>query len=36
MDTNAVLDIGMQALLLAAKLAAPVLVTSLVVQCSRW
>jgi len=31
MDTNAVLDIGMQALLLAAKLSAPVLVTSLVV-----
>ena len=31
MDTSAVLDIGMQALLLAAKLAAPVLVTSLVV-----
>ena len=31
MDTSAVLDIGVQALLLAAKLAAPVLVTSLVV-----
>ena len=31
MDTNAVLDIGVQALILAAKLAAPVLVTSLVV-----
>lgn len=31
MDTNAVLDIGMQALLLAAKLSAPVLVTALVV-----
>ena len=31
MDTNAVLDIGMQALILAAKLAAPVLVTALVV-----
>jgi flagellar biosynthetic protein FliQ len=31
MDTNAVLDIGVQALILAAKLSAPVLVTSLVV-----
>jgi flagellar biosynthetic protein FliQ len=31
MDTNAVLDIGVQALILAAKLAAPVLITSLVV-----
>ena len=31
MDTNAVLDIGMQALLLSAKLSAPVLVTALVV-----
>lgn len=31
MDTNAVLDIGLQALLLAGKLAAPVLVTALVV-----
>ena len=31
MDTNAVLDICVQALILAAKLAAPVLVTSLVV-----
>lgn len=31
MDTAAVLDIGAAALLLAAKLAAPVLVTSLVV-----
>jgi flagellar biosynthetic protein FliQ len=31
MDTNAVLDIGSQALLLAAKLCAPVLVTALVV-----
>ncbi len=31
MDTNAVLDIGLDALLLAAKLAAPVLVTALVV-----
>ncbi|KQQ95531.1 MULTISPECIES: flagellar biosynthesis protein FliQ [Microbacteriaceae] len=31
MDTNAVLDIGMQSLLISAKLAAPVLVTALVV-----
>lgn len=31
MDTNAVLDIGLDALLLSAKLAAPVLVTALVV-----
>ncbi|MET1088181.1 MAG: flagellar biosynthesis protein FliQ [Arthrobacter sp.] len=31
MDTNAVLDIGMQGLWVAAKLSAPVLVTSLVV-----
>ncbi len=31
MDTTAVLDIGLQALLLAAKLAAPILVTALVV-----
>ncbi|MGV8978430.1 MAG: flagellar biosynthesis protein FliQ [Cellulomonas sp.] len=31
MDTNAVLDIGMSSLILAAKLAAPVLVTALVV-----
>ncbi|MGW6132132.1 flagellar biosynthesis protein FliQ [Cellulomonas sp. NPDC055163] len=31
MDTNAVLDIGLDALVLAAKLAAPVLVTALVV-----
>ncbi|GAA3795498.1 flagellar biosynthesis protein FliQ [Cellulomonas soli] len=31
MDTTAVLDIGMDALILAAKLAAPVLVTALVV-----
>ncbi len=31
MDTNAVLDIGLQALIAAAKLAAPLLVTSLVV-----
>ena len=31
MDTNAVLDIGLDALVLSAKLAAPVLVTALVV-----
>ncbi|GAA4920147.1 flagellar biosynthesis protein FliQ [Nesterenkonia massiliensis] len=31
MDTNAVLDIGMAGLLTAAKLAAPILITSLVV-----
>ncbi|WP_407344547.1 flagellar biosynthesis protein FliQ [Pengzhenrongella phosphoraccumulans] len=31
MDTNAVLDIGLQSLILAAKLCAPVLVTALVV-----
>ena len=31
MDTNAVLDIGLDALLLAAKLCAPVLVTALVI-----
>jgi flagellar biosynthesis protein FliQ len=31
MDTTAVLDIGLQALLLAAKLAAPILITALVV-----
>ncbi|WP_372698462.1 flagellar biosynthesis protein FliQ [Arthrobacter sp. JSM 101049] len=31
MDTNAVLDIGLSGLLVAAKLAAPVLITSLVV-----
>lgn len=31
MDTNAVLDIGLDALILAAKLCAPVLVTALVV-----
>lgn len=31
MNTNAVLDIGLDALLLAAKLAAPILVTALVV-----
>jgi len=30
-DTNAVLDIGLQGLLVAAKLSAPVLVTALVV-----
>lgn len=31
MDTNAVLDIGLDALVLAAKLCAPVLITALVV-----
>ena len=31
MDTNAVLDIGMQALLVAGKLSAPILITALVV-----
>ncbi|WP_166878277.1 MULTISPECIES: flagellar biosynthesis protein FliQ [unclassified Salinibacterium] len=31
MDTNAVLDIGLQGLLIAAKLAAPILITALVV-----
>lgn len=31
MDTNAVLDIGLDALVMAAKLAAPLLVTALVV-----
>ncbi|PVU83396.1 flagellar biosynthetic protein FliQ [Cellulomonas sp. WB94] len=31
MDTNAVLDIGLSSLILAAKLSAPVLVTALVV-----
>ncbi len=31
MDTNAVLDIGLDALLVAAKLSAPILVTALVV-----
>ena len=31
MDTNAVLDIGLQALLLAGKLCAPVLITALAV-----
>lgn len=31
MNTNAVMDIGMQALLVAAKLAAPILITALVV-----
>ena len=31
MDTNAVLDIGLQGLIVAAKLSAPVLITALVV-----
>lgn len=31
MDTNAVLDIGLQALILAGKLSAPILITALVV-----
>ena len=31
MDANSVLDIGMQALIIAAKLSAPVLITALVV-----
>ena len=31
MDTNAVLDIGLDALIIAAKLAAPILITALVV-----
>ncbi len=31
MDANSVLDIGMQALIVAAKLSAPVLITALVV-----
>ena len=31
MDTNAVLDIGLQSMILAAKLSAPVLITALVV-----
>jgi len=31
MDTNMVLDIGLQALILAAKLSAPMLITALVV-----
>ncbi len=31
MDTNAVLDIGLDALLVAAKLCAPILITALVV-----
>jgi len=31
MDSNAVLDIGLQGLVIAAKLAAPILVTALVV-----
>lgn len=34
MNTNAVLDIGLQALVLAAKLSAPVLITALVVGFS--
>ena len=34
MDTTAVLDIGLQAILLAAKLAAPILITALVVGFS--
>jgi flagellar biosynthetic protein FliQ len=34
MDTNAVLDIGFDALVLAGKLAAPVLITALVVGFS--
>ncbi|WP_104191919.1 flagellar biosynthesis protein FliQ [Cryobacterium sp. Y82] len=34
MNTNAVLDIGLQALILAAKLSAPVLITALVVGFS--
>lgn len=34
MDTNAVLDIGLQALILAAKLSAPILITALVVGFS--
>ena len=31
MDTNAVLDIGLQSLIVAGKLAAPILITALVV-----
>jgi len=31
MDTNAVLDIGLQSLVIAGKLAAPILITALVV-----
>lgn len=31
MDTNAVLDIGLQALVIAAKLSAPILITALVI-----
>ena len=31
MDTNAVLDIGMQAIIVAGKLSAPILITALVV-----
>jgi flagellar biosynthetic protein FliQ len=34
MDTNAVLDIGLDALVMAGKLAAPVLITALVVGFS--
>lgn len=34
MDTSAVLDIGMQGLLIAAKLAGPILITALVVGFS--
>lgn len=34
MDTNAVLDIGLDSLILAAKLCAPVLITALVVGLS--
>ena len=34
MDTNAVLDIGLQAIILAGKLAAPILITALVVGFS--
>lgn len=34
MDTNAVLDIGLQAILVAGKLAAPILITALVVGFS--
>jgi flagellar biosynthetic protein FliQ len=34
MDTNAVLDIGLQSLIVAGKLAAPILITALVVGFS--
>ena len=34
MDTNAVLDIGLQALIVAGKLAAPILITALLVGFS--